>query len=185
MDGSELTDEAVVRRVLGGDIEAYGLLVERYRARLLGLAFHLSGDWDGAADLAQEALVTAFECLDRLREPAAFGQWAAAILKNKHRNLGRRNEAQVLSLDQLAAAGFDPPGPEAGATMSDAERGALARCVGALPEKYRKPLLLRYIDEMSYRDIAAFLDVPVTTVTMRLTYARRMLVKKAKEFGLL
>jgi RNA polymerase sigma-70 factor (ECF subfamily) len=186
MDGSDgTTDEAIVRRVLGGDVDAYALLVERYRARLLGLAYHLSGDWDTAADLAQESLVVAFECLDRIRDPNAFGQWVTAILRNKHRNLGRRKDAQVLSLDQLVEAGFEPAAPAPVPPMSDDERGAIARCVEALPEKYRKPLLLRYVDDLSYKDIADFLGVPVTTVTMRLTYARRMLAKKAKQFGLL
>lgn len=182
----EPTDEAIIRAVLGGDAQAYAQLVERYRARLLGLAFHLAGDWDTAADLAQETLVTAYECLDRIRNPAAFGVWIAGILRNKFRNLGRPNPAATLSLDQLLEAGFDPPVPDCAETAaSDEDLRAVMKCVESLPEMYREVLLLRYVEDHSYKEIAEFLGLKATTVTMRLTYARRLLIKKAKEEGLL
>ena len=181
----EPTDEAIIRSALGGDAEAYGLLVERYRARLLGLAFHLCGDYDTAADLAQETLITAYECLDRIRDPSTFAQWIAGILRNKFRNLGRTSPAPTISLDQLIEAGFDPPNPDCAATVSDEELRQVAQCVESLPSQYREVLLLRYAEDRSYKEIADFLGLPVTTVTMRLTYARRLVIKKAREAELI
>jgi RNA polymerase sigma-70 factor (ECF subfamily) len=180
-----LPDEAIVRSVLGGDVEAYGLLVERYRARLFGLALHLCGDYDAAADLAQDTLVTAYECLDRIRNPSTFAQWIAGILRNKFRNLARANPAPTVSLDQMVAAGFDPPNPDTGPAVAEVELRQAVECVWSLPEIYREVLLLRYAEDLSYKEMAEFLGLPVTTVTTRLTYARRLVIKKAKESGLL
>jgi RNA polymerase sigma-70 factor (ECF subfamily) len=180
-----LPDEAIVRSVLGGDVEAYGLLVARYRARLFGLAFHLCGDYDAAADLAQDTLVAAYECLDRIKDPRTFAGWVAAILRNKFRNLARANPAPTVSLDQMIAAGFDPPNPDSGSSVAEEELRQVMECVWSLPEIYREVLLLRYAEDLSYKEMAEFLGLPVTTVTMRLTYARRLVIKKAKESGLL
>ena len=184
-DGNGLSDDALVRAVLGGNAEAYGVLVERYGPRLLGLAVSLCGDYDTAADLAQEALVAAYDALDRIRNPASFSSWIAAILRNKYRNLFRGNHTPTLSLDQLMDAGFEPPGPAEPDGPSDEDLREVMRCVEALPEKYRETLLLRYSDDLSYKQIAEFLGLPVTTVTARLCRARKALVAKARETGLL
>lgn len=184
-EGNGLSDESVVRRVLGGDVDAYATLVERYRARLLGLAIHLCGDRDTAMDLAQETLVAAYGALDRLREPAAFGGWVSAILRNKFRSWVRKKRVPMVSLDQLMDEGFEPPSPERAPSIGPEDRDAVRQCVRALPGKYRQMLMLRYVDDLSYKEIAATAGLPVTTVTTRLTYARRALIQKAKEGGLL
>lgn len=181
---AQRTDQAIIEAVLGGDPEAYGLLAERYSARLFGLAFHLCGDYDAAADLVQETLVAAYDNLGRLQNPSAFPAWIVAILRNKFRSLGRRKRDAVFSLDQMMEAGFDPPSRQAAPGFTDQDLASVARCVESLPGKYRETLLLRYTDNLSYKEIAGLLDLPVTTVTARLNQARRMLVEKAKEVGL-
>ncbi|MCX7045235.1 MAG: sigma-70 family RNA polymerase sigma factor [Candidatus Sumerlaeota bacterium] len=177
-----MTDEDIIRRTRDGDAQAFGLLVERYRARLFGLAFHLAGDYDAACDLTQEALIAAYDALGTLRDPTAFPYWAAGILRNIYRNQGRRHPAETLSLDQMMEAGFDPPAPDAYADEpSEEELEAAARVVASLPDKQREVILLRYSDALSYKEIAETLGEPVTTVTARLHYARRALIERAKK----
>jgi len=180
---AQRTDQAIIEAVLGGDPEAYSLLAERYSARLFGLAFHLCGDYDAASDLVQETLVAAYDNLGRLQDLSAFPAWIAAILRNKFRSLGRKKPA-AFSLDQMMEAGFDPPSRQAPPGFTDEDLASVAHCVESLPGKYRETLLLRYTDNLSYKEIAGLLDLPVTTVTTRLNQARRMLVAKAKEAGL-
>jgi len=179
-----LADSEVIRAVLSGDVQAYGQLVERYRARLFGLAFPLSGDYDAAADLTQETLIAAYNALDRIRDPSAFPRWICGILRNKFRNLRRRNCAPTLSLDQLMEAGFDPPAADSAPAASEEDLRQVMQCVEALPGKYRETLILRYVEDLSYKEIAEFLGLPVTTVTTRLNAARKLLVKNAKGCGL-
>ena len=180
-----MKDGAIVRSVLRGEIEAYSLLAERHGPRLLALAFHLSGDYETAADLTQETLLAAYNSLDRIREPRAFGGWVASILRNKFRNLRRKNPAPVLSLDQLMDAGFEPSADKGDSSPSKEDLKQVMECVTALPNKYRETLLLRYSDDLSYKEMAESLDLPMTTVTTRLTRARKLLVKQAKKIGLI
>ena len=180
-----LTDETIIRKVLSGDSRAFGLLVERYRSRVLGLAFHLTGDYDAASDLAQETLIAAYFSLDRLRDLTSFSSWISGILRNKHRNLGRNNHPPAFSLDRLMESGFEPPIPDDAPSVSEEDLREVMDCVGELPGKYRETLLLRYDKDLSYKEIAEFLGLPVTTVTTRLAQARKRLVKKAKAKGLL
>jgi RNA polymerase sigma-70 factor (ECF subfamily) len=186
--GTDLTqfqDAELINVALTGDREAYGVLVNRYMETLCGYALHLCGDYDTAADLAQETFITAYACLDRLKQPAAFSSWLLGILKNKYRNLGREQRIPTIPLDHLKEMGFEPPDSDNAPRYSDEELKQIISNVYSLPEKYRDVLLLRYLKGLSYKEIAEFLGLPVSTVTMRLTYARRLLLKKAKEGGLL
>lgn len=187
MADSDLTSDAdLVRAALAGDSRAFERLVLRHRERLFGLAMHLSGDADLSADLTQEALVAAYTTLDRLRDPSIFGGWVSGILRNKWRNFGRSRVSAPLSLDQLIEAGYEPPQVDAESQADGAvDPAELMACAESLPEKYRAPLLLRYCGDQSYKEIAETLGLKETTVTMRLTYARRLLLKKAKARGLI
>jgi len=87
--------------------------------------------------------------------------------------------------------GFEPVDPstlegaaEETTRQDEKIEGALS-CVEAMPAKYREVLMLRYSGDLSYSEIARFLGISVSTVTMRLTYARRFMLKKAKKKGLL
>ena len=88
------TDEQIVDAVLNGDKEAFGLLVDRYSARLLGLAFHLCGDYETALDLTQDTFVDAYSAPGKFARPQRL------------RPLGSRNPAK-----QNAQPAAGEPGP--------------------------------------------------------------------------
>jgi len=69
------TDGQLVERVRSGDREAFGDLVDRYRDMIYGLGYHLTGDFEAARDLAQEALIQAYLRLAQLRDPGKFAGW--------------------------------------------------------------------------------------------------------------
>jgi RNA polymerase sigma-70 factor, ECF subfamily len=176
------TDEEIIQSVLNGDKEMYGLLVNRYQRMVLGYGYQLCRNQDTASDLAQETFITAYNSLDRLKEPAAFPGWLLGILKNKYRNLERVNKIPTISLSEL---GLDFPDSDQRPMYSEEQLEKISHYVSSLPEKYREVVLLKYLQDFSYKEIARILDIPVTTVTMRLIYARKFLMKKAKEDGLL
>ena len=186
MSHSDLRPDAdLARLALEGDREAYGQLIERYQDRLVGLAFHLCGDYETALDLTQDTLLTAWSELDRLRDLSVFGGWLSGILRNKFRNLSRSRPAGQVSLDVLMADGFEPPAAEPDAGFAEDEVREVVRLVSALPEKYREALVLRYSGEHSYKEIADFLGLPVTTVTTRLNHGRKLLLEMARKADLL
>ena len=95
-----LTNRQLVERARGGDREAFGDLVERYRDMVYGLGYHLTRDFESARDLAQEAFVQAYLKLGQLRDPDGFSGWLRQITRNVHRNLHRRREVSTVALEE-------------------------------------------------------------------------------------
>jgi RNA polymerase sigma factor (sigma-70 family) len=158
----------LVRSALAGDRDAYGDLVERFRDAVVGLCYHRCGDPDLASDLAQEAFVRAYQNLGQLGDAARFPAWLRRIAERVCLDW-RRGHHQTASLETA-------PRPQA---MDLAEKAALRvmleSALAALPEAQRLAVTLFHINGYSYREIAAFLDAPETTVKARLDAARQSL----------
>src|SRR5262245_27689301 len=132
-----------------------------------------------ADDVVQEAFMRAYRAFDTLRGPDARA-WLLAIVRNCHLSAleqRRRRACEPLTEEhetQPAAAAAPPPDPESASIARD-ERRTLARLIGSLPEEQREVLLLRELEDMSYREIAAVTAVPIGTVMSRLARARAAL----------
>jgi RNA polymerase sigma-70 factor (ECF subfamily) len=129
-----------------------------------------------ADDIVQEAMLRAFRSFDGFRGEAVR-PWLLAIVRNCHRSAleqKKRHAAAPLDGDDGAQIAADDPTPEASAM----ERGAaneLDRAIATLPEEFREVVILRELEEMSYRDIAAVTGTPIGTVMSRLARGRALL----------
>src|SRR3954451_18074847 len=163
------TDSVLVRRARGGDREAFAALVRRHRPLLLRSCARLVGE-DGAADAAQDAVLTAMLSLDRLRQPSSFGPWLVGIGLNASR-------AQLRGSDPLTPAqvrGSDPLTPEE--VVESREIAALVRnAIAALPPGQREAVTLYYLAGLSQAEAAAHLGIPPGAVKTRLHKARALL----------
>jgi RNA polymerase sigma-70 factor (ECF subfamily) len=133
-----------------------------------------------ADDVVQEAFLRAFRGFDTLRG-SDVKAWLLTIVRNCHATaLGREQRRAAVPLpeeheEELRAASVaSTPDPESISTAQDQKR-ALERLIAALPEEQRTVLLLREMEDMSYREIAAVTQVPVGTVMSRLGRARAAL----------
>jgi len=162
----ERSDGQLVQRTRGGDREAFGALVDRYRDMAYGLGYHLTGEFEAARDLAQEAFVQAYVRLGQLREPEKFAGWLRRIVVNVHRMQQRRREVTTVALDDQAAAPQRPP-----SEIEVVVRDALSK----LREPERLALTLHYINGYSHAEIGGFLGVRPETVKTRLARARQRL----------
>ena len=136
-----------------------------------------------ADDIVQEAFLRAFRGFDGLRGTDVKA-WLLAIVRNCHASARRQEQRRGFvplpeELDaQFGAATLAAvPDPESASTAAQ-ERRALERLVAALPEDHREVLLLRELEDMSYREIAAVTRVPIGTVMSRLARARAALREK-------
>lgn len=159
-------DAELVARTRAGETEAFSELVARYRDMVYGLSYHLTGDFEAARDLAQEAFVQAYLKLGQLRAPERFAGWLRQIATNAYRSARRHREVATVVLE--AAEGIAAPQPD---DTELAVRGALARL--RAPE--RLALTLHYIDGYSHAEIAGFLSLRPETVKTRLARARQHL----------
>lgn len=167
-----ITDKTLVNQVRGGNSNAFARLVERYQGMVYGLAFSRLRNAEDARDVAQEAFVTAFVRLNDLRDPARFAPWLRQVTINAGRAWRRRNRPTQELCDDIAAASDQA----AGARIET--RIVVQAALACLSPQSRQTLSLFYVHENSLAEIAAFLDVPVTTVKSRLRDGRARLRKE-------
>ena len=164
------SDAELVEAVRGGEKEAFGSLVERYQKRATGTAYHLVGDFHEAQDLVQEAFVAAYCSLARLRDPTKFKPWLHGILRHKCLKYLRRKKPPVISwesgeLDEKLVM----PSPEEQVSQD------LIPLLNQLPLPYREVLAAKYLEDLSYDEIATRLGTTVNNVRVRCCRAKEKL----------
>jgi RNA polymerase sigma factor (sigma-70 family) len=160
---------------------AFGEIVRRYQDLAYGYAYAILGDFQLAEDAAQEAFLAAWRHLDQLRRPEAFPGWFKRIVLTQCSRLTRGKELDLVPLD--AALELSAPGPDPHRAAEQRElRERVAVAIQSLPESERLATTLFYMGDYSQPEIAAFLEVPVTTVKKRLWSARQKLRQKMLEF---
>ncbi len=146
------------------------------------LARWLARDRDLADDIVQDAMLRAFRAFDDVRGEDAK-PWLLTIVRNCHRTAlsKTKRRAQVPlpdeeSGDTLTLASEDPDPEQRAAVSGDARK--LETVIASLPEEFREALILREMEELSYREIAETTGVPIGTVMSRLSRARALLREK-------
>jgi RNA polymerase sigma factor (sigma-70 family) len=132
------------------------------------------GDFHLAEDAAQEAFVTAWRHLDQLRQPEAFAGWFKRIVLTQCNRLTRGKKLETLSLDAVSEAPAATGDPHTLYERHEQE-AYVSAAIQALPEHERMVTTLFYISDLSQNEIAAFLELPLTTVKKRLFTARQRL----------
>lgn len=163
-----MTDAELVYAVRDGDTEAYAALVDRYKDRVVGAAYHLVGDRDAAEDLAQDAFVAGFKQINRLREPSRVGAWFHGIAQRlSYKYLRRASRMTDLDDARLDATPAPPDRID--------EPGELCELLNQLPDQYRQVLAARYLEDLDYDEIAGLLGTTVNNVRVRCHRAKNRL----------
>lgn len=171
----EQDDEAVVRRVLAGERQAFVLLLRRHQESTLRLCRRILGSNAAAEDTAQEAALQAFLNLGRLREPFQFAAWLHSIAANLAYGALRRHRPTSLDpLVELASLVDASPKPEEVQAARELHDTILA-AINSLSNVNREAVIGYYLEGQSYAELAELLDVPVSTVKGRLHKGRRQL----------
>ena len=193
-------DDELMQQCQQGNMEAFDLIVRRNRVPLVNFIARLLGDPDSAEDLAQETFVRMFKAIKRYKSGAAkFSTWmyhiASNLCKNELRNRGRRGRFFVDSVTTESSSAPEPIEEDLIATapahvslqpgnqLEQKEREhAVQSAISDLPERYRLPLILRDLQELSYEEISETLTLPLGTTKSRINRARLMLKDKLRSF---
>jgi RNA polymerase sigma-70 factor (ECF subfamily) len=170
----------LVRRASRGDVAAFDELVASRLAQSLRLARAIVDSPADAEDVVQEAFVSAWRSLRRLREPEKFDAWFGRILVNTARShIRRRGTVTPISIDRRRADSPDDehehPGRHDPALDRVDSSDALARAIDRLSVDQRTILALHHLEERPVAQIAAVLGIPVGTAKWRLHAARQAL----------
>ena len=166
-------DAELVKRARDGDEEAFSALVDRYSRAAYSVAFSVLGTHHDAEDAAQEAFVAALERLDDCNDASRFGGWFLTIVRNRSRNLRRR---ESLRDGEEIPEGFPTSlwSPERAAESAEL-RGELRGALQELSQLHREIVLLHDLQGWKHREIAERLEMPSGTVRSHLHHARKTL----------
>src|SRR5262249_24456601 len=146
-------------------------LVEEHYASLYRYAYRLSGSAADAEDLTQDAFCQAQLKLDQLREPARARGWLFSILRNAYLHRVRdKKQENAVSLEALAELPERPL-----ETVPEIDSAQLRKALNELPEVFRTTIILYYVEEFSYREIAEQMELAMGTVMSRLARAKAYL----------
>lgn len=176
-------EAAIVRKVLGGDANAFEALVLEYEKNVYNIALRMMGNSEDAADMTQEAFIKAYNSLQSFRGDSKFSVWLYRIVSNVCLDFLRsKNRRPTVSLSVEDDDGEDTQLDVADESQSPEllldrklTRESVRRGLDSLPPDYRQILLLREIQGLSYDEIAQALGLEVGTVKSRIFRARKRL----------
>jgi RNA polymerase sigma-70 factor (ECF subfamily) len=170
--------------------ERFARLITPHIDAAYNLARWLCGDDQHAQDIAQDAVLRAWQYFGSLRDDAGR-PWLLGIVRRVFYDWhatqkGRARHEEVLepeTHEQVADDSLWAQSPESWASRFD-DAAMLNTALAALPLHYREALVLRELEDLSYKEIARVIDVPVGTVMSRLARARELMLKALKEQGI-
>ncbi len=185
---SRAEDSRLIQSALKGDNTAYKKLMKKYHDAIYNFIYRMIHDKHQVEDLTQEAFIKAFQSLASFNEEYAFSTWLYKIATNNSIDYIRKRKLHTYSIDKPIDAkdsdfSFELPDDsyETDKEMiTDQRARMLQEAIIKLPEKYRKVIHLRHVDERSYEEIAELLKLPIGTVKAHIFRAREILYKSLK-----
>jgi RNA polymerase sigma-70 factor (ECF subfamily) len=170
-------ERELVARAQNGDRNAYNDLVRIHAQGVLNVIYRMCGNMQIAEDAAQETFIQAWLQLPSYRPRSSLRNWLYRIAVNTAIDMLRK-EKRILpgEIEEMHLTDTEP-GPEA--MVANFQRTEMIQeAVSALPDASRAVLVLREFEDLSYKEIAESLEIPVGTVMSRLNYARKLLKEK-------
>lgn len=181
-----MNEKQLVAKAKAGDFDAFTQLVEKYQQRVLSLAKRMTGNEHDAEDILQETMLKAIDKLDQFRGDSSFGTWIYSIALNEGRAFLRKEQrADLQPLDDfLPSSGPGSPkelnewhNPH---TEMEREqvRKVLEDAIDELRAEYSIPFILRYVEEMSVKEVAKVMQLSEAATKSRILRARLFLREK-------
>jgi len=183
------TDEELVARSQGGDLDSFNQLVLRWERPIYALAYRVIGREEDARDVAQETFLRAFRALKGFKGQAKFSSWLYRITLNLCRDWIRRERRTPVvqppeGIDVIELAGETSPSESIEELVSRHELGrAVGKAMSQLPEEQRTAIILKEYHGLTFQEIADLLDCPLSTVKTRLYQGLTVLRKQLREAG--
>ncbi|MBQ4249941.1 MAG: RNA polymerase sigma factor [Clostridia bacterium] len=184
----EADEISIIKQVLGGDADAFEHIVKKYEKKVYNLALRYLKNRDDALDLSQEVFIQVYNNLAQFRGDSQFSTWIYRVTYNKCVDMLRKTQKLrrnvVMSTDdenffetrdRRASIEEDYEGRETLVTVM--------KIIDTLPSEQRDVVILRYIKDLSYSQIADVLEIAEGTIKSRLNRARLKIKEQLKESG--
>lgn len=179
-------DEEVAFLVQSGQLELFGILVEKYEEKIKRYAKKFLSNKEDINDVVQDIFIKTYENIQSFDSKRKFSPWLYRIAHNELVNtLKKKKEIIPFSLFDLDI--FLPQEYKNNEIENKIERerikGIINECVEELDFKYREPIVLYYFEELSYKEIADVMQIPVSTVGIRIKRAKKKLKPLCKKIN--
>jgi len=169
-------ESTLVYEAQGGDKEALQQLLMRNWSWLKGLVYSVVYNADEVDDCLQDICVRVIDKIDTLREPECFRPWLAVLARRQALKSRQQKANRPIQLDEKIFEQQYDNKNELFENIEEKERNEqILQAIQSLPDKYREVFMLQHSGDLTYGQIAEVLDIPITTVQIRLVRARRML----------
>jgi RNA polymerase sigma-70 factor (ECF subfamily) len=173
----QLKDEEIAKKVQEGDKELFGVLIERYEAKLTRYGRKFLSRREDIKDIVQDAFISTYQNIQTFDPSQKFSSWIYRIAHNAFVNALKKNSKNPLTFFDfdtfLPHPSYDDP------TESERERREIREMIDKtldlLPQKYKEVLILSYLEEFSYKEVADIVKIPIGTVGVRLKRAKEAL----------
>lgn len=182
------SDELIVERALTGDAEAFGEIVRRWERRIFALTYGMLGREEDARDATQETFLAAFRNLRGFRGEARVSSWLHRIAVNqcitRQRRTKVRGESALDDEQERQANTFTTPLSFSPARVAEGRQQTMAvrRAINSLPIELRQVVVMKEFEDLTFREIADALDLPLSTVKSRLYTALKQLQMRLQKF---
>ncbi|HET7618695.1 MAG TPA: sigma-70 family RNA polymerase sigma factor [Vicinamibacterales bacterium] len=184
------SDEELVARSMGGDLDSFNQLVLRWERPIYALAYRVIGREEDARDVCQETFLRAFRALGGFKGQAKFSSWLYRITLNLCRDWIRRQRRTPIAempegVDLIELASESTPVESIEDLVARREIGrAIARAMADLPSEQRTAIILKEYHGLTFQEIADLLDCPLSTVKTRLYQGLSVLRRQLAGAGL-
>ncbi|GAB4282132.1 MAG: sigma-70 family RNA polymerase sigma factor [Candidatus Rifleibacteriota bacterium] len=185
MSKAKFSDSELIQKVLAGEIELFGVLIDRYEKLVFSFLMTRVKQLQEVEDIAQETFVKAFKHLKSFDCDKKFAAWLLTIARNIMIDQLRRNNRNIASTEMVTEVMLkdgksSDTNPQTLAIRKEEFKKVVDMIYG-LPEEVREPFVLRIVNGLSYQEISEALELPLQTIKNRIFKARTMLRDKREK----
>lgn len=182
-------EKRLIKKVKKGDHQAFADLVDCYKNSVYSICLRMVGNREEAEDISQEAFIRAYNNISKFDSDRKFSTWLFRIATNLSIDSLRRKkpsislDAEIPGTEGLALNTLLPgntAAPDEQIVRAETEQW-IQKEIGALPDKYRSAVVLKYVEDLSLKEISEIMGLPVGTVKTRVHRGREMLRRNMTE----
>jgi RNA polymerase sigma-70 factor (ECF subfamily) len=183
MDTQTLTDEEIVEKVLHSDKNCFLLLVQRYESKIERYIRRFIYDIDDVSDVLQNVFVKVYTNLNSFDSDYKFNSWIYRIAHNESINYLKKNKkgsSSLVDIDTILPVLFAKETADS-KYLSGESKDEIEKALKFLDSKYREIIVLSYFEDLEYKEISEVLQIPVSTVGVRLRRAKEKLKEQIEK----
>jgi len=176
-------DLKIVEACLLGNTQAFSQLIDKYKSMVYNLAYRMCGNYHDSEDITQEAFVRTYQSLSHYNPAFRFSTWLYQITLNIIKDRLKKKNLESISLDKPMPDGraikdglvSGQEGNPENCLENQLRKEKLMQAIMNLPVQYREIIVLRHLQDLSYRELSSILKISPDTVKVRLFRAREQL----------